>query len=312
MAYNKVEVPWHGLGFPVEGDLTPAQMMKAAKVNWSVEKVPVYCTVNKKRIYVGHEALVRTSDHKVLDVVTDDWNPVQNAEAFEFFNDFVAAGDMNMETAGALRGGSIVFALARINESFELFGGRDKIKGYMLFTNPHRYGWSTSVSFTPIRVVCMNTLNLSLGGHKKGSDKIVRVNHRKEFDADEVKTVLGISKDKLAKYKEMATFLGSVKAKNEDVVDYFKRIFPVITTKEDSKKELSKPAKLCVECLDTQPGAELGQGTWWAAYNSVTYYTDHVAGRGVDSRLTTAWYGPTRAKKIKALETAVEMAEASR
>ena len=160
MAYSG-DVPWHGLGTKVPADLTPVQMLDAAGLNWSVEKVPAFAKVAGKDVEVGRSALVRNVDNKILDVVSDDWNPIQNEEAFEFFNEFVAAGDMEMHTAGSLRDGQIVWGLAKVKDSFELFKG-DQVDSYLLFSNFHRYGFSTDVRFTPIRVVCNNTLTLSL------------------------------------------------------------------------------------------------------------------------------------------------------
>ena len=107
------------------------------------------------------KALVRSSDNKVLTNIGQIWNPVQNEEAFEFFSEYVLAGDMEMHTAGSLKGGQMVWALAKVKESFDLFGG-DKVESYLLFSNPHLYGKSIDIRFTPIRVVCNNTLSLSL------------------------------------------------------------------------------------------------------------------------------------------------------
>jgi len=307
MAYAG-DVPWHGLGVKVSNDLTPEQMLKAAGLDWTVDPVDLFAEVGDKRLATGHRALVRSSDQRVLDVITDDWNPVQNQEAFEFFNDFVAAGDMSMETAGSLKDGKIVWALAAVKESFELFGGKDKVDAYLHFTNPHAYGQSIDVRFTPIRVVCNNTLTLSLNTKSKN---MVKVSHRREFDGDMVKEALGVAKDKLAKYKEMAQYLSQKRYTDESVTDYFKRVFPVLTTKTESEKVLSKSAVRALEVIDTQPGAEFGRGTWWQAFNCVTFMTDHEIGRSVDSRLTSAWYGANKNLKTKALETAVEMAEAA-
>lgn len=303
MAYAG-DVPWHGLGVKVPADLTPEQMLDAAGLNWEVEKIPAFIMNDGKKELIGRSGLVRKSDRKMLDVVSDDWNPVQNQEAFEFFNDFIAEGDMEMHTAGSLKGGQIVWGLAKVKESFDLFKG-DKIDSYLLFSNFHKYGFSTDVRFTPIRVVCNNTLSLSLSS---AVERMVKISHRKQFNADNVKSLLGVAKDKLKQYKEMASFLGSKKAKDEDVVTYFKRIFPVLGS---SDKEMSRNAKLALDVIDSQPGAEFAQGTWWQPYNAVTYITDHLAGRSADTRLTSAWYGSNKNLKIKALETAVEMAEAA-
>ena len=309
MAYAG-DVPWHGLGTKVSNDLTPEQMLNAANLNWSVDPVDLFAEVGGEKLATGHRALVRSSDHRVLDVITDDWNPVQNAEAFEFFNDFVAAGDMEMHTAGSLKDGKIVWALAKVKESFELFGGKDKVDAYLHFTNPHSYGQSIDVRFTPIRVVCNNTLTLSLNMKSKN---MVKVSHRREFDGDMVKEALGVAKHKLDQYKEMAQYLSQKRYSNESVVDYFKRVFPVLTTKTDSEKVLSKSAERAVEIIQRseQPGAEFGKGTWWEAFNAVTYMTDHEIGRSADTRLQSAWYGQNRNLKTKALETAVEMADAA-
>ncbi len=305
MAYAG-DVPWHGLGTKVPADLTPEQMLDAAGLNWSVTKVPAYATIAGEQVAIGQSALVRSFDDKILDVVSDDWNPVQNQEAFEFFNDFVAAGDMEMHTAGSLRDGQIVWGLAKVKESFELFKG-DQIDSYLLFSNFHKYGHSTDVRFTPIRVVCNNTLTLSLNS---SVENMAKISHRKVFDADNVKLMLGIAHDKLAQYKEMASYLGSKRFNEESIVDYFTRIFPVTGCK-DSKKEVSRNAALAVEVLDQQPGAEYAEGTWWQAFNTVTYMTDHMLGRNADNRLTSAWYGYNKGVKTKALELAVEMADAA-
>jgi phage/plasmid-like protein (TIGR03299 family) len=306
MAYAG-EVPWHGLGVSVPADLTPEQMLEAAGLDWTVEKIPAYAKVGGKQVKIGQSALVRSADNAILDVVSDDWNPVQNEEAFEFFNEFVLAGDMEMHTAGSLRDGQIVWGLAKIKESFELFKG-DKIDSYLLFSNFHKYGFSTDVRFTPIRVVCNNTLTLSLNSKV---ERMVKISHRKQFDPGNVKEMLGIATDKLAKYKDMAQFLGSKKAKDENIVEYFKRVFPVSGTNENKQKELSKNAQIALDILHTQPGAEYAEGTWWQPFNAVTYLTDHLAGRTADTRLTSAWYGYHKGVKTKALELAVEMAEAA-
>lgn len=299
------ETPWHGLGTAVPPDLTPEQMLDAAGLNWEVEKIKAYAKVGGKSIDVGRSALVRKSDNKILDIVSNDWNPVQNTEAFEFFNDFIAEGDMEMHTAGSLANGQIVWALAKVKDGFDLFGG-DEVESYLHFTNFHKYGFSTDVRFTPIRVVCNNTLTLSLNTKV---ERFVKISHRREFNGDNVKLMLGIAQEKLAKYKEMASFLGTKRYTNENMVDYFKRVFPV-SGGPDAKKELSKNAKVALSVVDTQPGADFARGSFWQLFNTVTYTADHLMGRTQDSRLTSAWYGNGRNMKTKALETAIEMANA--
>ena len=297
------EVPWHGLGHPVPPDLSPSQMLKAASLDWTVRKVPAFSNIDGQNVNVGVSALVRSSDNSVLDVVSNDWNPLQNEQAFEFFHEYCEAGDMEMNTAGSLRDGQIVWALAKVKDSFDLFKG-DEVESYLLLTNPHKFGQSIDVRFTPIRVVCNNTLTLSLN---EKVERSIKKSHRAVFKPDEVKESLGIATHKLAKYKEMAAFLGSKRYTESKLRDYFKEVFPSLA----KTKDYSRAASKALEVIHTQPGANYAEGSWWQAFNAVTYLTDHKLGRTADSRLTSAWFGPNKNLKIRALEAAVEYAEAA-
>jgi len=301
------DVPWHGLGTKVNPDLTPDQFQKVAGLDWTVEKQPLM-TPNGVKV-PNKEALVRSSDNSVLDVVGTGWNPVQNSEAFEFFHDYVMAGDMEMHTAGSLKDGQMVWALAKTKESFELFNG-DVTDNYFLFTNPHQFGKSINIRMTPIRVVCNNTLTLSLS---QESDKMVTVNHRKAFDPDMVKEQMGIAREKMEQYKSMAEFLGNKRYTADNVIQYFNEVFGAPAKEKENNviPFTSRNAKLAYENLDVQPGANFAQGTWWTAFNSVTNMTDHLQGREDDSRLVSAWYGRNRKVKLNALDKALEYAEAA-
>ena len=306
MAYAG-EVPWHGLGVSVSNDLTPQQMQQKAGLDWKVEKQDLVTASGAK--VDGKQALVRTSDNKVLDVIGKGWNPVQNDEAFDFFSEYVLAGDMEMNTAGSLRDGNMVWALAKVKDSFTILG-EDQVDSYLLFSNPHQYGKAIDVRFTPIRVVCNNTLSLSLG---QQVEKSVSLNHRTQFNPDSVKETLGIASEKFQLYKETAEFLSTKRFTVESLVQYYNEVFPrtyqgkkEITVKDFT--DLSSNGQKAFEVLDTQPGAEFGQGTWWQALNSVTYLTDHQLGREADTRLTSAWFGANQSRKVKAVEKAVEYA----
>ena len=311
MAYAG-EVPWHGLGVSVSNDLTPVQMMEKAGVDWSVQECESFVDFNGERISTGQKALVRSTDGRVLTNVGKDWNPVQNEQAFEFFSEYVFAGDMEMHTAGSLKDGQMVWALAKVKDSFDLFGG-DTVESYLLFSNQHQYGKSIDVRFTPIRVVCNNTLSLSLSMQ---AERQVKVGHRVEFNPGEVKEALGIASEKLATYREMAEYLGSRRFSMDKLVEYYNTVYPRTSDKRVQDKKLSvetlsRNAKECLNVLETQPGAEFAEGSWWQAYNSVTFVTDHVQGRNADNRLYSSWFGGNQTRKKNALETAIEFAEAA-
>ena len=309
MAYAG-EVPWHGLGVQVSNDLTPNQMMEKAGLDWSVIECPSYIEHDGKKIETGQRALVRSTDGRILTNVGPVWNPVQNEDAFNFFSEYVLAGDMEMHTAGSLRNGQIVWALAKVKESFDLFGGA-QVDSYFLFSNPHRYGHSIDVRFTPIRVVCNNTLSLSL---EMEAERSVRVGHRVEFDATEVKKALGIATAKLEQYKEMAEFLGSKRYNIDKLIEYYNTVFPRTADKRVqnqplSVETLSRNAKLAYDNINTQPGSKYAEGSWWQAFNSVTFVTDHLKGANADNRMYSSWFAGDQARKRDALKTALDFAE---
>jgi phage/plasmid-like protein (TIGR03299 family) len=301
MAYAG-ETPWHGLGVKVSNDLTAIEMMNAANVNWNVVELDSFVNYNGKQIATGQKALVRDSDGKVLTQVGKDWNPVQNKDAFEFFQEYVDAGKMQMHTAGSLKGGEIVWALAKVDDSFELFNG-DKVESYLLFSNPHQYGKTINIRFTPIRVVCNNTLTLSIRESAKNS---VKLNHRKEFNAESVKETLGIAQHKMEQYKEMAQFLGSKRTTQDTLQEYFGELLGV---SKKNNKVLSRTGERAMELIHEQPGAKYAEGSFWSAFNAITYMVDHELGRSADTRLTSSWYGINGKLKTDALELALDMAK---
>lgn len=306
MAYvkrSRADVPWHGLGTPVDPGMTPEEMLETCGCNTSMAKVPLYGLYNDQLIEPGWQALVRTEDRKVLSVISDDWEPVPNIEAAEFFNEWVEAGDMEMDTMGSLQDGRIFWALAKTSEQFEVFKD-DPVRGYILMVSPHIYGRSLVAKHTGIRVVCNNTLDLALG---KKSAHEVKMDHRSKFDPEKVKELLGVNRSKMAKFKEMAEFLAKRRYKKTQLVDYFR---DVLGSKGEDGKDLSKRAQTALDVMDSQPGAELGRGTWWQPVNAVTYAIDHKLGRSADTRLNSAWFGVNRGRKIVALEKAMEYANA--
>ena len=301
MAYAG-DLPWHGLGQQVSDDITTDGMMKAAGLDWSVTKQPMYYMddLGEMGEVPGKSALVRSSDNKVMDIVGQDWNPVQNAEAFEFFREFVDTGDMQMHTAGSLKDGKMVWALAKVNDGFTIktAQGEDSVESYLLFSNPHQYGKSIDVRFTPIRVVCNNTLTLSLN---QNVDQYVRMGHQRPFNAEDAMATLGMAHKKLETYKEAAEYLCQKSYTADDMLNYFNQVFPSASDRDSNK---SREAQ---EVMHTQAGAALGEGTFWQLFNTVTYMTDHTLGRNSDTRLQSAWYGQNQNVKKKALELAVNM-----
>lgn len=312
MAYAG-EVPWHGLGTKVEDNLTPAEMMKAAGLDWTVSKRPA--EVKDNDTYIKSDdwnLLVRDTDKYILGPCGKNYIPIQNSDVFQFFDSFVKKGDMTMGTAGSLDNGRQVWGLANIQQGFKL-PGKDEVQGHLLISQPHQWGKSMTIMFTPVRVVCNNTLTMALGQ----AGERFRLPHIKAFDASvqmAAQEALGLASSQLEKFEEQAKFLAS-KQYDDAVLDRFiaKLFQPVLIDgeKDVDRTQYNRTCETVHELLYTQPGAKMSSGSWWSALNAVTYYTDHKAGNKRDASLHSAWFGPRAATKRRALELATEYAEAA-
>jgi len=315
MAYAG-KTPWHGLGFSVAGDLTPQQMLEAAKLDWTVSRKEL--VIKDTGVEIPNKfALCRDSDGKLLSVVGSSYKPIQNDIAMDFFAKFVEAGDMTMETAGSLHGGKYIWGLARIGKDFALGGTRtgDEVRGYLLLMSPHVHGKAMVIALTPIRVVCWNTLNFALGSNLRGKDgQTFRMPHSMKFDdamRGRAQLALGLATKQMVEFEQASKLLSNRKAKAIEVDLFFKELLNFDPEKArklaDGTQKEPVMLKRFREALTMAPGAHLrtAEGTWWGAVNAVTATIDHVEGKGRDTALASAWVGYTSVIKRKAFELAL-------
>lgn len=321
MAYAR-EKPWHGLGKEVPSDLTTAQMLKAAGLDWRVKKEPVFLAgkdgAQGERVK-GQYALIRTSDGTALSAVGENYKPTQNEEVLDFFRSFVEAGDADLETAGSLQDGKYVWCLARLKCDFSLPGG-DDVHNYLLFCNPHAYGYGRVLKYTSVRVVCWNTLALGLGEKimdSQGKTTSYRIPHSIEFDskvAAAAKKTLGLARQQSKAFEEAARLLAKKRCSKENMEEFFCRVLghdpSTARVKLDgSRREPTTLAKVRNAYVKA-PGQDLksAKGTYWGALNAVTYVIDHEIGRTRDGAMTNSWMGYTGDTKKQAFALALEMA----
>lgn len=161
------EKPWHGLGTIVMEAPTSADALRLAGLDWQVVQEPVYTGYNE--VVKGYKANVRSSDRRVLGVVSDRYKVVQNVDAFSFTDELLGKG-VRYETAGSLQEGKKVWLLARLPREYIIAG--ERISPYLVFSNTHDGSSSVKVAVTPVRVVCNNTLNLALNTAKRSFSMI--------------------------------------------------------------------------------------------------------------------------------------------
>jgi phage/plasmid-like protein (TIGR03299 family) len=211
--FSVKEKAWHNLGQVIEGYPTSAEALKFAGLDYTVEKRKLftYDTENNNgnpdadilipEIEVAnYYATIRSDSEEVLGVVGKDYEVVQNIDAFSFFDSIAGGNGIQYETAGALGKGERIFITAKLPDYITV-GREDLIEQYLFLTTSHDGYGSITAAFTPIRVVCQNTLNAAFR-NCSNSIKIRHTSSAKER-LEQAHRVMDISY-KLSKHLENA------------------------------------------------------------------------------------------------------------
>ncbi len=316
------DTPWHGLG----SQLAPKQPIevwaKQAGMDWTIESSDVsYYAHNDK----GGDLIMPFSDNKVLyrsdtleplSVVSQRYQEVQPRQILEFYRDLTEKADFELETAGVLKGGRKFWALARTGQSVTLKGG-DVSHGYILLATACDGTLATTAQFTSIRVVCNNTLAISLAD-KSGS--VVKVPHSTVFDAEKVKNQLGISIKQWDEHNYQMKQLAERRVSQAEAVSYLNRVFNdvddrLIVFPTSKKTGQAVPNAKAMNQILTMfngqgRGAELdsAKDTAYGLLCAMTEFVDHERrATSTDHRLDSAWFGTGASLKQKGLEEAMRL-----
>lgn len=328
------DTPWHGLGQSMRGDETLDQWRIRAGLGWEALKAPVlfrkappvaalagFATLDGEGNPVPEAPLARAAGQSViyrgdtgaaLGIVGDDYRIVQPRDVMEFYRDLTERHGFEMETAGAIKDGRVIWALARTGDDMRI-SGTDRVGGYLLLSTSFDGSAATTGRFTTVRVVCNNTLSAATAGGRPA----VSVTHRAMFDADAAKVKLGVG-DAFVKFQDDAQRMAEAGVSPEQTVAFFLNVYHRLTTPEEIAKApeaVTKAADKTIARLVSLylngPGADLrsAKGTAWGLLNAVTRDVDHsTRARSPDSRLSSAWFGPGEAIKNRAREAALAIA----
>jgi phage/plasmid-like protein (TIGR03299 family) len=255
-------------------------------------------------------------------VVGARYTPVQNSEAFKWFQPWLDAKEAALHTAGALFEGSRIWVQAKMNRDPMEIAAGDIVEKYILLSHSHDGSLAVRVGYTPQRVVCWNTLSMA---HSNEKSKLIRLKHSKNVhkNLDNLRDIMNVVDQEFEATAEQYRRLASKSINQADLRKYVKSVFEIdvddtaIWTGGDRSKEqkalLSERQKnildAVIKCVETGKGNNLPsiRGTMWQAYQGVNYYLNYETGRNDDNRLNSLWYGPNSDMNQRALDMAVEM-----
>lgn len=309
------EQPWHSLG----NQLAPQQPLevwaRAAGMDWSIEEAEVRFVAAGNRnlgsihAFPEQKVLYRSDTKAPLSVVSARYQVVQPAEILEFYRDLTDVGGFQLETAGVLKDGKKLWALARTGQSATL-KGKDEVNGYLLLATACDGTLATTAQFTSVRVVCNNTLQIALGD----STSAVKVPHRSQFDAQAVKRQLGIAISSWDAFMARTKALAERKVSDSAAETFLRRVltYSTATVADREAVAVNERAIKAVGQLyaGRGKGADLASasGTAWGLVNAVTEYVDHHRrARSDDHRRDAAWFGQGANLKQKAWDEALKL-----
>ena len=302
------EVPWHGEGKKLDKVATSAEAIEAASLDWEVKKMPLFIEVNGQHEEVkGKFATVRSDRNKPLGVVGKVYTPLQNKEAFSFFDGIVGVKEAMYHTAGSLGDGEKVWILAKLPGYIQVKGD-DVVDKYLLLANSHDGSSAVEMMFTPIRVVCQNTLNMAINA-SVGETSRVRHTRSLMVRVEEVREQLGIIKYQYDMFEQLSQKMANIQMNKEKFQNYLETIGAV--RKQDEEEEMSTRTKnnldTFFELFEHGKGNDLPgiKHTLWAGYNSVVEHVDYIRGSN-KNRTKSLLYGSGADLKQRAWDKAVE------
>jgi len=311
MAYANA-TPWHGLGNHLTENQPIEVWAQQAGMDWNIREASVRfvaehdANISSIHNFPENKVLFRSDTNAPLSVVSQRYQVVQPREILEFYRDLTEISGFELETAGVLKGGRKIWALAKTGQSTAL-RGNDVTNGYVLLATACDGTLATTAQFTSIRVVCNNTLAVALAG----GTGAVKVPHSTNFDPEVVKKQLGISVSSWDEFMYRMKTLSDRKVKSVEAERYFLRVFTDHNTKALGQTNERAMAKALTLFDGQGKGSDLdsAKGTAFGLLNAVTEFVDHERrARSTDHRLESAWFGQGAAIKQKALEQALLMA----
>lgn len=324
----------------VEDCHSSAEVMEKAGLAWNVEKCEMYAnmpsnvdistgveddtfienTVNGQRMLRKCQnayGIYRTDLNIPLGLVKERYEPVQNIDAFKFFDGAIGKNEAIWQTAGAFGYGERIFVSAKLPNNILVNG--DPVDNYLVFTNSHDGSSGVKILFTPIRVVCQNTLNAAI----RTAQNYVSFRHTQSVhkNIDIAHEILGITQKQIAIVGEAFNAMNKIKVNDDKAVELMANVIftdaELTRLKEtghtpqqvaqryyyainDAELSTQKVNVLCnmLNYYNVGPGQKEIMGTGWGVYGAITGYYSNIDNTEKEKRMDTLLYGD-RSRKIQ-------------
>ena len=298
--YNKPA--WHRLGVVVDGTLSAREAFRIAKADFHVSGRPVFDA--DMQPIAGYQAITRMDNGRTLSVMTETYTPIQNDSLIKIAE--ALHEDINMDAVCVLSDGRKVTFTARIRGAEGDVVPGDPVHQYLVGCTSHDGSIPFQLMFSPIRVVCQNTLSAALGvaGSHRHRDSSIRVRHTKNADSllARLPELVDVRRRQFIGGLEELRHMAATPCNMTQFRQYITAVFAdqLQGTINDVRGDKSTARPRELEDLPGSPsmqrkfngeaiGIELpaSRGTAWGAYQAVTEYISHESGRAKDPKDAT-------------------------
>jgi phage/plasmid-like protein (TIGR03299 family) len=304
--------PWHNLGITL--DTPPAsgeEALRIAKLDWTVEREPLFLGNGMRAVVTGsvsrqnegqYAAMVRQDTKEILGVVGPGYTPYQNSDFAALFNPLIDGGIADIETCGSLYNGRRVWFLAKFRGADMEIEKGDKVARYLMGSHGHDGTFAMRFGPTAVRIVCANTLAMSLGEGGK-----IRCLHTKNLgdNLEVLRDGIAATQEHFELTAEQYRSLSQRGVSRADLREYARII--VEAEQDETQWTASQRAKIGKIIGAAVEGRGNNGRTFWSAFNGVTEYLTWEKGRTADTRLDSLWFGDSAKVNQQALDLALQM-----
>lgn len=301
---------WHRQGQEMAAGMSIETWAKAAGLDWEAVKVPAIASLEgvkfdhidaAKRFRRVEERnfIVRSDNGHPLGYVSARYQPVQPLECLQFAERYFGVDDhFQLDTAGALKNGEIIWVLARYRDDLSVAGERHRM--HVLMTTTFDGTGSTINKACAERVVCNNTLDVALGE----KTACVRTRHNTRFDAKRVGTELATLAQGFVEFKKMGDAMAQVEMAATQTSEFFKTLLeiPFEAKKDDISTRKLNQFRALSQSYTTSVKEGAPANSAWAALQAVTRFVDHDRTSGSDDKqFMSSQLGSGKALKSQAI-----------
>ena len=320
----------------VEDCKTSLDVMRKSGLDWEVSKCELFAKMPGREEDVSRSqgflhggdffdncpnafATYRTDYNIPLGIVKERYTIVQNTEAFNFFDNAIGKDKAIWQTAGFFGNGERIFVSAKLPNNILVNG--DPVENYLVFTTSHDGSSGVKILFTPIRIVCQNTLNAAI----RDASNYISFRHTSSVhrNIDIAAEILGICKERTKFLSEQYNAMHKIKMTDKQVQQAFADV--VLTDDEQLSLKLTghtieqlvnknwqaiddsgismKKVNVLHEMntyYNIGPGQREIMGTAWGAYGAITGYYSNIDNSIGSKRMDSLLFGDKSRKIEKA------------